>query len=37
LAPTTVLLFLYKNYGQQDESVDALWVKAGKNAAPPAN
>jgi hypothetical protein len=35
-APTTVLLFLYKDYGQQDESVDALWVKAGKNATPPA-
>lgn len=33
-APTTVLLFLYKNYGQQDESVDALWVKSGKNATP---
>ena len=35
-APTTVLLFLYKDYGQQDESVDALWVKAGKNATLPA-
>ena len=35
-APTTVLLFLYKDYGQQDESVDALFVKAGKYAAPPA-
>jgi hypothetical protein len=32
-APTTVLLFLYKNYGQSDESVDAVWVKSGKYAA----
>ncbi|HTX75462.1 MAG TPA: hypothetical protein VMD29_04575 [Terracidiphilus sp.] len=36
-APTTVLLFLYKNYGASDESVDALWVKAGKYATPPVN
>lgn len=36
-APTTVLLFLYKNYGQQNESVDALWAKSGKYAVPPAN
>jgi len=36
-APTTVLLFLYKNYGQQDESVDALWAKSGKYATPPAH
>ena len=36
-APTTVLLFLYKNYGQQNESVDALWAKSGKYATPPAN
>jgi hypothetical protein len=36
-APTTVLLFLYKDYGQSDESVDALWVKSGKYASPPAN
>lgn len=36
-APTTVLLFLYKNYGQQGESVDALWAKAGKYATPPAD
>jgi hypothetical protein len=35
-APTTVLLFLYKDYGQADESVDALWVKAGRYAKPPA-
>jgi hypothetical protein len=34
--PTTVLLFIYKNYGQSDEGVDALWVKAGKYAMPPA-
>jgi hypothetical protein len=36
-APTTVLLFLYKNYGQSDEGVDALWVKSGKYATPPAH
>lgn len=35
-APTTVLLFIYKNYGESNESVDALWVKSGKYAAPPA-
>jgi len=34
-APTTVLLFIYKNFGQADESVDALWVKSGKYVTPP--
>lgn len=34
-APTTVLLFIYKNFGQADESVDALWVKGGKYVTPP--
>jgi hypothetical protein len=36
-APTTVLLFLYKDYAQSGESVDALWVKSGKYATPPAH
>lgn len=33
-APTTVLLYVVKDYGQESESGDFLWVKAGKNAAP---
>jgi hypothetical protein len=33
-APTTVLLYVVKDYGQDSESGDFLWVKAGKNAAP---
>lgn len=32
-APTTVLLYVVKDYGQQDESGDWLWVKSGKWAA----
>jgi len=36
-APTTVLLYVVRNYGQASESSDFLWVKAGKNAAPPAH
>jgi len=36
-APTTVLLYVVKDYGQQDESADPLWVKSGKYATPPAN
>jgi hypothetical protein len=36
-APTTVLLFIYKNFGQFDEGVDALWVKSGKYATVPAH
>ena len=35
-APTTVLLYIYKNYGQADEGVDALWVRSGKYATLPA-
>jgi hypothetical protein len=34
-APTTVLLDVVKDYGQDDQSQDLLWVKAGKYAAPP--
>lgn len=34
-APTTVLLYVVKDYGQASESGDFLWVRAGKNAAPP--
>ena len=33
-APTTVLLYVVKDYGQQDESGDFLWVKSGKYATP---
>jgi hypothetical protein len=36
-APTTVLLYIYKNYGQSNEAVDALWVKSGKYATAPAH
>jgi len=36
-APTTVLLEVVKDYGQQSESDDLLWVKSGKYASPPAN
>ncbi|MGD0155977.1 MAG: hypothetical protein ABSB50_07755 [Terracidiphilus sp.] len=36
-APTTVLLYVVKDYGQQDESSTPLWVKSGKYATPPAN
>jgi hypothetical protein len=32
-APTTVLLDVVKDYGQDDQSQDLLWVKAGKYAA----
>lgn len=35
-APTTVLLYVVKDYLQPDESGDFLWVKAGKYATPPA-
>jgi hypothetical protein len=35
-APTTVLLDVVKDYGQDDQSQDLLWVKAGKYATPPA-
>lgn len=35
-APTTVLLDVVKDYGQQSESSDLLWVKAGKYATAPA-
>jgi hypothetical protein len=35
-APTTVLLDVVKDYGQDDQSQDLLWVKAGKYAAVPA-
>jgi hypothetical protein len=35
-APTTVLLDVVKDYGQQDQSQDLLWVKADKYAAVPA-
>lgn len=34
-APTTVLLYVVKDYGLPTESADFLWVKSGKNAAPP--
>ncbi len=30
-APTTVLLYVVKDYGQASENGDFLWVKAGKN------
>lgn len=33
-APTQVLLYVVKDYGESDESGDYLWVKSGKNAAP---
>jgi hypothetical protein len=36
-APTQVLLYVVKDYGQSDESGDYLWVKSGKNAAPPTH
>lgn len=36
-APTQVLLYVVKDYGQSTESGDYLWVKSGKYAAPPAN
>lgn len=36
-APTTVLLYVVKDYGQPDESVDVLWVKAGRYAVLPAH
>jgi hypothetical protein len=36
-APTTVLLYVVKDYGQSSESGDFLWVKAGKYAGPPAH
>lgn len=35
-APTTVLLEVVNDYLQPTESVDLLWVKSGKYAAPPA-
>ena len=35
-APTTVLLYVVKDYGQPTENADLLWVKAGKYAVPPA-
>jgi hypothetical protein len=35
-APTTVLLDVVKDYGQDDQSQDLLWVKSGKYAAVPA-
>jgi hypothetical protein len=34
-APTTVLLDVVKDYGQDDQSQDLLWVKSGKYATPP--
>lgn len=36
-APKQVLLYVVKDYGQSDESGDYLWVKSGKNAAPPTH
>jgi hypothetical protein len=33
-APTTVLLYVVKDYGQSTESGDFLWVKSGKYATP---
>ena len=33
-APTTVLLYVVKDYGQPSESGDFLWVKSGKYATP---
>ncbi|MGO8759125.1 MAG: hypothetical protein ACLQG3_13465 [Terracidiphilus sp.] len=36
-APTTVLLYVVKDYGTSSESGDFLWVKAGKYAVPPAH
>ena len=35
-APTTVLLYVVKDFGQPSESADLLWVKSGKYALPPA-
>jgi hypothetical protein len=35
-APTQVLLEVVKDYLQPTQSVDMLWVKAGKYATPPA-
>lgn len=35
-APTTVLLYVVKDYGQQDQNGDFLWAKSGKYATPPA-
>jgi len=35
-APTTVLLDVVKDYGQQDESFDFIYAKSGKYAVPPA-
>lgn len=34
-APTQVLLYVVKDYGQPTESGDFLWVKSGKNATAP--
>ena len=36
-APTTVLLYVVKDYGQASQSGDFLWVKGGKYGVPPAN
>ncbi len=36
-SPTTVLLYVVKDYGQSDESADVLWVKAGKYSVLPAH
>jgi hypothetical protein len=36
-APTTVLLYVVKDYGEASEGGDFLWVKAGKYAAAPAH
>jgi hypothetical protein len=35
-APTTVLLDVVKDYGQDDQSQDLLWVKGGKYATVPS-
>ncbi len=36
-APTTVLLFVVKDYGTPSQDGDFLWVKSGKYAVPPAH
>lgn len=36
-APTTVLLYVVKDFGQSDESADILWVKAGRYSVLPTH
>ncbi|MGP8252696.1 MAG: hypothetical protein ACLQHF_11720 [Terracidiphilus sp.] len=36
-APAQVLLYVVKDYGKSTQSGDYLWVKSGKNAAPPTH